>query len=297
MPELPEVETMCRGVRPIVGSEIVGLVQPRSHVQPIAMRPPLATFRRGVVGRTITAVERAGKRVVVRLTPKESSPTGKPPSDHLIIFEPRMSGLVLLANPPNQDHLRLVFELRGGTWPELLFWSRRGLGAVSLLSERRFAQECGPGRLGPDALAISADELRGRMEKSGRAIKVALMDQRTVAGVGNLYASEILHVARIHPETPCHRLRKRDWREIHLAMNEVLELAILHQGSTLRDGTYRINKETPGGFQTLHRVYQRVDERCVTCNRGLIRRLVQTQRSTFFCPICQRARAIRSARK
>ena len=120
-----------------------------------------------------------------------------------------------------------------------------------------------------------------------RAIKVALLDQKALVGVGNLYASELLHRAGVHPARPCSRLTREQWQRIHAAMREVLAEAILHQGSTLRDGTYRIAREETGQFQFRLRVYQRHGEKCLQCGRGEIVRIVQAQRSTFFCPVCQ----------
>ncbi|MCP5110185.1 MAG: hypothetical protein GY953_05055 [bacterium] len=156
------------------------------------------------------------------------------------------------------------------------------------VSTRRFQRFLGPDRIGPDALEISVERLRSRLETSRRAIKVALLDQRVLAGIGNLYASEILHRATIHPELSCRRLRPAQWRRIHAAMGEIFEEAIRHQGSTLRDGTYRIARNRPGSFQVCHRVYQRAGQPCLQCGATEIVRIVQAQRSTFFCPACQK---------
>jgi len=277
MPELPEVETMCRCVAPAVGSRIRDLWRPKSKLQPIKISPRWCDFKRRAVGSTIVSVGRVGKRVVLDLD-----------SGDRIVFEPRMSGLVLLADPPNHEHLRLVFELSGRRAKQLLFWNRRGLGVVRLVSPRTFARDFGPDKVGPDALEISLDQLKSRLAASRRAIKVALLDQRAVAGIGNLYASEILHRAGVHPEAPCNRLRPAAWDKIHAAIGEVLREAIAHQGSTLGDGTYRIGRDRPGNFQLYHRVYQRAGQGCLQCGRAEIRRIVQAQRSTFFCPACQR---------
>jgi len=278
MPELPEVETMRRGIQAVTGSRIVRLHQPRSRFEPIQITPPLGRFRRRVVGRTIVAVLRLGKRVVVELD-----------SGDRIVFEPRMTGRLLLAEPPDAEHLRLIFDLAGGKWPQLLFWNLRGLGVVRLLSPDEFARRLGPDRLGPDALKITPEELQDRLGSSRRAIKVALLDQGAVAGIGNLYASEILHRARIHPELPCNKLRAARWKKLHAAIGEVLREAIRFQGSTLSDGTYRTAENRPGGFQNRHRVYQRTGQQCLQCGKRCIVRIVQAQRATFFCPRCQRA--------
>ena len=171
---------------------------------------------------------------------------------------------------------------------QILFWDQRGLGVVRLVSPQEYDRLYGPGKIGPDALSITADELRERLHRSRRAIKVALLDQKALAGVGNLYASEILHRAGVHPTKPCCRLRREQWERIHAELNCVLREAIEHQGSTLRDGTYRIARDAPGNFQFRHRVYQRHGQSCFACGRTEIVRIVQAQRSTFFCPTCQR---------
>ena len=276
---------MCRCIAPAVGCRIRDVQRPRSRLQSILISPPLAQFRRRAVGRTIAAVRRAGKRVVLELDHEHAD---------CIVLEPRMTGLVLLADPPNRKHLRLVLQLErsassGSRRAEhILFWDQRGLGVVRLLSHEQFLRCCGPDRLGPDALKITTDTLRGRLGGSRRAIKVALLDQHALAGVGNLYASEILHLARIHPATPCRRLQPAQWSRLHAAMRKVLRAAIRHQGSTLRDGTYRIARNRGGAYQVYHRVYQRAGEPCLQCGAGQIVRIVQAQRSTFFCPACQR---------
>jgi len=291
MPELPEVETFCRGIAPVVGSRIRDLRRPRSRLQPIRITPRLSDFRRRVVGRQIVSVGRAGKRVVVELDSGDSRGDNSPRGDR-IVFEPRMSGLVLLARPPDEEHLRLVFELSGRRARRLLFWNRRGLGAVRLVSPRQFNRDYGPEKLGPDALEISPETLHRRLGGSRRAIKVALLDQRAVAGIGNLYASEILHWAALHPELPCNKLPAAAWEKLHAAMREVLQEAIRQQGSTLRDGTYRIARNRPGSYQLYHRVYQRAGQPCLQCGNGRIVRIVQAQRSTFFCPACQRREGV-----
>jgi formamidopyrimidine-DNA glycosylase len=236
----------------------------------------VAEFRRRAVGRQIAAVDRVGKRVVLRLD-----------SSDAIVFEPRMTGLVLLAEPPTREHLRMAIRLSGRPKRELLFWDRRGLGLVRLVSPRAFARYYGDEKLGPDALALSADELRARLAASRREVKVALLDQRALAGVGNLYASEILHLAGVHPRRRCSRLSRAAWQRVHAAMISVLEDAIRYEGSTLGDGTYRNALNEQGGYQNHHRVYDRAGETCLQCGRGTIERIVQAQRSTFFCSRCQ----------
>jgi formamidopyrimidine-DNA glycosylase len=275
MPELPEVETMRRGVAHVAGSRIVDVQRPPCGRRPILIAPRIDALRRRAVRCRITTVDRVGKRVVLRLD-----------SGDAIVLEPRMTGLVLLADPPTREHLRLVITLDRQP-RELLFWDRRGLGLVRLVSQRQFRELYENGSLGPDALLISPDELQNRLGKSRRAIKVALLDQRAVAGIGNLYASEILHLAGVHPERRCDRIRRAEWEHIHAAMRQVLETAIRFEGSTLADGTYRNALNQNGGYQNHHRVYDRAGEVCLTCRTEEVRRIVQAQRSTFLCTACQ----------
>lgn len=277
MPELPEVETMCRGIAGIVGSRIQAAERPPCSRRSILLSPAIASFTRRVAGRRIAAIGRRGKRVLLHLD-----------DDQVIVIEPRMTGLVLVAEPPTTEHLRFRLALADGPHPELLFWDRRGLGTVRLLTADQADQVLSETKIGPDALAISAAELRQRLAPRRRAIKVALLDQQLVAGIGNLYAAEILHVAGIDPRVRCDRLSGPQWRRLHAAIGEVLREAILHEGSTLSDGTYRNALNQDGGYQNLHRVYDRAGQPCQRCGQGVIRRIVQAQRSTFFCPHCQR---------
>jgi len=279
MPELPEVETMRRGVLHLVGGRITDVAKTRCRRKPIGITPKLPTFRRRVRDREIIDVERIGKRVVLRLD-----------NEDRIIFEPRMTGLVLLADPPTQEHLRVRFELDHASEPELLYWDRRGLGSVRLLSPAEFETAFARDKIGPDALAITVDELRSALADSRREIKVALLDQKIVAGVGNLYAAEILHLAGLHPQKRCNSMRAVHWDRVHAGIGEILNEAIRYEGSTLSDGTYRNALNKAGGYQNEHRVYDREGESCPTCNAGPIQRIVQCQRATFFCPSCQTKR-------
>lgn len=276
MPELPEVETMRRGVAAVLGSRIAEVERFAADYQPIVIEPAWPTFRRRLRGKRIVGLSRAGKRIVLELS-----------GDDRLVIEPRMTGLLLVADPPNEAHLRLAMTLRDGPAAKLLYWDRRGLGQVRLLSTPEFENRFGPDQLGPDALEITSTAMRERLCASRRAIKVALLDQRAVAGIGNLYAAEILHLAAVHPAHRCDRLSGIQWQRIHLAMVKVLHEAILYEGSTLSDGTYRNALNQSGSYQNEHRVYDRAGQTCRTCREAEVLRIVQAQRSTFYCPNCQ----------
>ena len=277
MPELPEVETMRRGIVAAIGCRVTDVVKLRCSRKPIEITPPVTKFRRRVQGATIVELARAGKRVVIWLD-----------SDDAIVIEPRMTGLVLVGDAPTRQHLRWQLKLSGGALEEILYWDRRGLGNVRLFSRQEFATRFGPEQLGPDALQITANDYQEKLRSSRREIKPALLDQRAVAGIGNLYASEILHVAGIHPQRSCRLMTARQWLALTAATHSVLEAAVRYEGSTLGDGTYRNALNQQGGYQNEHRVYNRADEPCLRCKRAKIKRIVQTQRSTFYCAKCQK---------
>lgn len=279
MPELPEVETMVRGIRPFVeGRAIVELCACPCPCKPLNYRPGLADIAARVRGQTILAVRRRAKRGILELENGDA-----------LVIEPRMTGLLLLSDPPDPGHLRLEWKLSGELeFNSLWFWDRRGLGTVTLFSPEQYQELVTEGYLGRDALEMNAADWMEQVQRSRRAIKVLLLDQSVAAGIGNLYASEILHVSGIHPETPANGLTRKQIQRLAESVKTILETAILHEGSTLSDGTYRNALNQSGGYQNSHRVYDRKGELCPTCEKGIIERIVQTQRSTFFCATCQR---------
>lgn len=270
---------MRRGVLGIIGAQVSRAERAPCPKRPIAIKPRIDRLNKRVSGRTIASVDRLGKRVVIRFD-----------SDDRLILEPRMTGLVLIARPPTIEHLRFCLHLKKSPVTKLLFWDRRGLGNVTLLSAKQYETKLNDGKLGPDALEISVGDFPTRFNRSKREIKVAMLDQKAVLGIGNLYASEILHLAGVHPQTRCDLISKKRWRLIYDYMREVFEVAIRYEGSTLSDGTYRNALNDAGGYQNEHLVYDRAGENCLTCGKSKIIRIVQAQRATFFCRKCQTKR-------
>lgn len=282
MPELPEVETMVRGIRPVLeGHRLIRIAACRCPCRPIVTEPAVSVMNRLATGQTITAVRRRAKRIVLVMS-----------SESAFVIEPRMTGLMLVDEPPDQKHLRLKWQVESSSGvASVYFWDQRGLGVVRLLNPERYHEFLNSDRIGPDALEMSFADWHRMAQATGTPVKVALLDQHRVAGIGNLYASEILHVAGIAPQTPANRLSRSDIQRMADATVMVLEEAIRHEGSTLSDGTYRNALNQAGGYQNAHRVYDRAAEVCLTCGKGVIERIVQAQRSTFFCPNCQKPRA------
>ena len=273
---------MCRGLAGVVGRRIVAAMLPRGRVRPISIRPAGAVLVRRLAGRTIAGVHRRGKRVVIEV----SEAAGRP--REWLVIEPRMTGQMLVVDPPTTEHLRLVVELDGGARSQarFLFWDRRGLGTIRLVDDRGLEAACGTAKLGPDGLVVTGEDLATRLGRSRRAVKAALLDQRAVAGIGNIYASEILHRVAIHPRKGCRRIRRDDWERIAVATRRVLAEAVALEGSSIGDETYRTADSRPGRAQKRHRVYDREGKPCRRC-RAPIERIVLAQRATFFCPNCQ----------
>jgi formamidopyrimidine-DNA glycosylase len=279
MPELPEVETMCRGLLPVLSHCITRVEYPEIPYRPIQVGPDPVQFAKRTRGRSITDVRRLAKRVLIGLD-----------SGDTIVIQPKMAGIVLLSDPPSPQHTRVVFHLRGSSAHDrFLYWDRRGLGSVCILSEQEIEQVLGPDRIGPDALEIGASDFLQRFQNCKKEVKVALLDQQLVSGIGNLYAAEILFAAKVDPRARCCEISADRWRSIHQATRRILRQAILKEGSTLSDGTYRNAINGEGSYQNHHRVYDREGLPCPRSGRHLILRIVQAQRSTFYCPECQKS--------
>jgi formamidopyrimidine-DNA glycosylase len=140
----------------------------------------------------------------------------------------------------------------------------------------------------PVAEDLPAAALRRILAGRRRQLKALLVDQHVIAGIGNIYADEILHRARLRPERTSDTVTRDGANRLHAAIHDVLTHAIAAGGSTLRDAQYVDLFGAGGSFQDEHRVYGRGGERCLTCGRGTVRRIVVAQRSTHFCPVCQR---------
>jgi formamidopyrimidine-DNA glycosylase len=240
------------------------------------MTPSPSRIGQSLVGTKVKEIRRLGKRVLIC---NES---------HALVLQPKMTGLVSLDTVPDEEHVRLQIALNGRRTPLIQFWDQRGLGTVELLPLDQIDHRLIAGRLGPDALVITEKQFYDALHSTRRPIKVALLDQKLLAGVGNLYASEMLHLARINPKTASSAVSRSKMNRLHAAMLDILNTAIAHEGSTLSDGTYRNTLNDPGQYQNHHLVYDRADQLCLTCKRSPIRRIVQAQRSTFYCSICQR---------
>ena len=281
MPELPEVETVARDLRPrLVGAEIAGV---RSTWGRTLRTHDAEAFAAAVTGRTVEAVGRRAKLVVVDLS------GGVALTVHL-----KMTGqlFVVPAGRPEDPYVRLVLELAGGR--ELRFRDIRKFGKVGLYERDAATGELvlepgGAGvfaATGPEPLddAFTLRDFRRRLRSRRGRLKPLLLDQSFLAGVGNIYADEALWEARLHPLRSARSLRPADEKRLYESIRGVLSEAVARRGSSIDDYTA---PNGDGSMQDRLRIYQRTGRPCLRCGRP-IRRIVVGGRSTHFCSWCQR---------
>jgi formamidopyrimidine-DNA glycosylase len=274
MPELPEVETMVRQLRPrLVGRTVTSAAVhwPRTVARPSARR-----FREGVSGRRIEALGRRGKYFLFDFD------DGRSLVGHL-----RMSGRLFLVEPGEQDrraeHTRASFDLDDGR--RLVFVDVRKFGRLALV---RRPEEAMPA-LGPEPLSPEVDGawMATALRSRRRMLKPLLLDQSFLAGLGNIYVDESLHRAGLHPLRLSDRVPRAKAEALAAAIREVLTAAIEADGSSF-DTFYRTPEGQPGRFQDTFMVYGRHGKPCRTCG-ATIHRIVVGQRGTHLCPRCQSA--------
>ena len=263
MPELPEVETVVRSIRPLVGRRIVSAEFRNLRIlrggDPDAMALRLA-------GRRIKAVTRYGKFIVATLG-----------GGGYLLVHLGMTGRLLLGGEAGK-HTHAIFTFDRGL---LLYDDSRQFGSIELSEEfpRRVA------RLGPEPLEVAFDDFAAALAIRRTRIKPLLLNQSFLRGLGNIYADEALFRAGIHPLAHASRIGGGRARKLYDAITAVLTEAIAAGGSSISD--YVDAEGRKGFFQIDHRVYQRTGEPCTVC-RSPIRRVIVAQRSSHFCPRCQK---------
>jgi formamidopyrimidine-DNA glycosylase len=275
MPELPEVETIVRGLAPLVRGRRIEAVWWSG--QPLHLRRPVnvAGLRAVAVGRTICRVRRLGKYAIFDLDAATDGP--------IVLVHLGMTGRLRVspAADARAAHTHVIFRLAGGD--ELRFSDPRRFGWVEPV--RAGAASPALARLGPDPLsALDAETLAAALEGVRAPIKAFLLDQRRIAGLGNIYVSEALFRAGIHPVAPAGRLRRRA-PELLDGIRGALEGGIARRGTTLRD--YVGADGLPGDNAAALLVYGRAGQPCTRCGTT-IRRRVDSGRATFYCAQCQR---------
>jgi formamidopyrimidine-DNA glycosylase len=270
MPELPEVETVASSLRqPLVGRTFdeVSVDWPRS-----VARPALDEFGAAIAGRKVVSVGRRGKYVVLEL------------DRGYLLVHLKMSGRlwVVPGDEPRDKHTHVVFCLDDGH--ELRFHDTRKFGRVYLVDDPRIVTA----QLGPEPLAdeFSLDDLRRLLAHRKGRLKSLLLNQQFLAGLGNIYADEVLFAAWLHPMRRADSLTSGEQARLYEAIRTVLRQAIAAQGTTLNDGGYTDARGQAGGYQEQIAVYGRKGQPCLRCHTP-IERIVVGARSTYFCPHCQ----------
>ena len=282
MPELPEVETVRRGLQErVVGRKILDVQIGRERS---VRRVGREAVINGLTGTTMTCARRRGKYLLCDLD------TGDQVMIHL-----RMSGRVLIEEigTPRPAHTHVVLQLAplNGRVDEMWFVDPRTFGEV-VVFDPEFQDQVLPelSKLGPDPIVdeFDAETLSQRLNGRRGALKTLLLNQHVICGVGNIYADEVLHRCGLRWNRTPDSLSTRKIRQLAHVIHEVLSEAIEAGGSTLDDTQYVDIEGRTGSFQEMHRVYGREGQMCLTCGKTPIRRVMVAGRSTCFCRRCQK---------
>ncbi len=271
MPELPEVETVARGLRQaLLGRTIVGAAV---HWARTVALPTVDEFRQRLVGQQVRSVSRRGKYLVIGL------------DRGYLLVHLKMSGRlhVVPAHSPPEGHVRACFDLDDGR--QLRFYDARKFGRLYLVDNPAEVT----GGLGPEPLAqeFTLEEFGRRLGRRTGRIKSLLLNQTFLAGVGNIYADEVLFAARLHPLRRADSLSPDEQARLYEAIRAVLEQAIAGRGTTLDDRGYTDAEGQAGSYQKQIAVYGRTGAPCRACGTPIERRVIGG-RAAHFCPRCQK---------
>jgi len=283
MPELPEVETVARGLRQaILGRRILSVSLGKTDF----IDDPLA-LEQNLPGRSIEAINRYGKFMLLRLSaPARTNGTlaAECANQASLLVHLGMTGQLAPspAQEPREKHTHVCMVLDDGR--ELRYTDPRRFGRIAYLAEAPLAEELK--RFGADPLEVSKDEFAKRIRERRARIKALLLDQSVLRGVGNIYADESLWRAKIHPGKLGATLNARQAENLRHALQAILRKAIAMRGSSISD--FLDAEGEPGEYQRRHRAYGREGK---SCHRGrtVIRRGIVAGRSSYFCPKCQPA--------
>ena len=265
MPELPEVETIKRDLtNKVVNKRIVAV---RINKPNIIKEPGVKAFKNGLIGKTIKEVKRKAKLLILKLS------EGK-----FLIVHLRISGWLLYGQ--NQDKARVVFKLSDGKY--LNYMDQRVLGEMRLRSsyeDLKFVKE-----LGPEPFEITLSGFKELVKGKKTKIKVLLLDQKVISGIGNIYAQEALFLAKIDPKKIANKLTNKESEALYEKVVSVLKEGIKHKGSSV--DSYRNLSGDKGGMEKRLKVYGRAKKPCYKC-KTLIQKIALGGRGTCFCPKCQ----------
>lgn len=273
MPELPEVETVVRGLKSaILGKTIKNILYCAPHLRKLNPRG----FAKRLEGRTIGSIERTGKNIFINLD-----------NGSMLWIHLRMTGQLLYNRKFNEHdpHRHIVMNFSRSD-EMLVFRDVRKFGHfvyVPAKGKKQFLMDL---NLGQDALKIEKEAFTALIKSKNRMIKPLLLDQSVIAGLGNIYVDEILFRSKVHPRKLSARIAVSKLRTMHKNMQKILKFSIENMGTTV-DSFSGVNSE-PGRNQNYLLAYDRAGELCSVCNKRKIVRIVVAQRGTFICPNCQR---------
>lgn len=285
MPELPEVETVVRGLQAVLpGRRILEVRLGKTDF----IEDP-AALELNLPGARIGAVKRYGKFLLLEL---ESASPDEPARELALLIHLGMTGQLVTrpADARVPPHTHVFFALDDGK--ELRYTDIRRFGRMQLLVDGE--REKALGSLGRDPLEMTEEQFASAIGSRRSRIKALLLDQHVTSGIGNIYADESLWRARIHPMRIGATLKREEIRRLYRAVRDVLNEAIRLRGSSISD--YVDSQGQRGEFQVRHRVYQRTGKKCFRC-RAAVRRAIVAGRSSHFCPRCQRAPRSSARRK
>ncbi len=289
MPELPEVETIVRELR----KDLINLRFRNVWVdwaKTLRQAGGLAHFKKEIKNKKILSVRRRAKYIVLDIEGKKTIFIHQKMSGHLLYgkwklvdgkWQSQIKGP--LNDDRNNQYIRVVMGLSNGY--QLALSDLRRFGKIVLVDDDKVNDLKEIHELGPEPLEISSPEFKKLFIKKKGRIKQVLMDPHFIAGIGNIYADEILWRANLHPTSRVEHLDDKDLKSIYKAMWDILKLAIKHKGSSMND--YRTPSGTKGDFQNLHKAYQKTGEKCSRKDGGVIRCIILAGRSAHFCSVHQ----------
>lgn len=279
MPELPEVETIKRDLtRLTVGRKILDIKTDSAK----QVQPSLAVMKKAVVGETIKRFDRRAKLLYITLT------KGK-----ILVIHLKMTGRLLVRKKgaPKDDWQHVTFTLSGDK--ELRFADLRKFGWVRLLKSEKELEEIFEG-LGPEPFdfaqgkpseVLTLEKFKEILASSSRAVKLVILDQKKIAGVGNIYAVDALNLAQVDPRRPANKITPVEAKKLYQAISTVLKAGIKYRGAS--DQYYLDALGHKGAYQDHFLVYNRAGKKCFNC-RGVVKKIKIGGRGTFFCPVCQK---------
>jgi formamidopyrimidine-DNA glycosylase len=276
MPELPEVETVVKGLRPLIADKIVTAVEIREENMIAYPEDNIEAFRDSLIGSKIEAVNRRGKYIIIELS-----------TDKNMVIHLRMTGKLLVKEVKEfrDKHTHVIFSLNDGQ--EIRFNNIRKFGRVYLIDKNHPEQAGGLADLGPEPLSdeLTVGDFKKLFENRRALMKSLLLNQHFIAGIGNIYADEILFRSEVRPDRTADTLTEAEKEAIYHNMREILKKGIIYGGTSFSDYVNAFGEK--GSFQEELRVHQRQGEECYECGT-IIEKIKISGRSTYFCPQCQK---------